>query len=66
MYVTSTVNDTDKHSVPEMEAGQDFWPVTVWPDGFWHGDPTRPDPVSSLNDDKCRNVVTSQGQSARK
>jgi len=36
------------------------------PDGFWPGDPTRPDPVSSLNDVKSRNVVTLQGQTARK
>ena len=34
--------------------------------GFLTRDPTRPDPVSSLNDVKFRNVVTSQGQSARK
>jgi len=34
--------------------------------GFLTRDPTRPDPVSSLNDVKFRNVVTSQGQSVRK
>jgi len=34
--------------------------------GFLTRDLTRSDPVSSLNDVKSRNVVTSQGQSARK
>jgi len=48
-----------------MKPGQDFWPVTR-PDPMAFDPVTRSDPVSSLNDVKSRNVVTSQGQTARK
>jgi len=48
-----------------MEPGQDFWPVTR-SDPMAFDQVTRPDPVSSLNDVKSRNIVTAQEQSARK